>query len=156
MNVMITAQHLKWDQGFGSHFMDEYMEDMESRLSHSVTLQVSSFRGTATANWSLPRPEFSPVGGGIDSLSPLQFMVGLILSLADFSPVVSGSKNPMQSNLFDCEKMVQAIICTQDWLRLSSRLHIDDYLGELQDLDKDLDKLSVNDNVIDMGDTLNI
>ncbi|KAJ8425760.1 hypothetical protein Cgig2_025357 [Carnegiea gigantea] len=89
---------------------------LQSRLSHSVTLQVSSFRETATVDWRLPRPEFSPVGGGISSLSPLQFIVGLTLSLADFSLVVSGSKNLAQN----------------------------------------LGKLSVNDNVIDVGDTLNI
>ena len=38
---------------------------------------------------------------------------------------------------FDCEKMVQALICAQDWLGPSSRLDMDDYFEELRDLDKD-------------------
>ena len=37
---------------------------------------------------------------------------------------------------FDCEKMVQALICAQDWLRPSSRLDMDDYFDELRDLEK--------------------
>ena len=37
---------------------------------------------------------------------------------------------------FDSEKMVQALICAQDWLRPSSRLDMDDYFDELRDLDK--------------------
>ena len=36
----------------------------------------------------------------------------------------------------DCEKMVQALICAQDWLRPSSRLDMDDYFDELRDLEK--------------------
>ena len=37
---------------------------------------------------------------------------------------------------FDFEKMVQALICAQDWLRPSNRLDMDDYFDELRDLDK--------------------
>ena len=37
---------------------------------------------------------------------------------------------------FDSEKMVQALICAQDWLSPSSRLDMDDYFEELRDLDK--------------------
>ena len=36
----------------------------------------------------------------------------------------------------DYEKMVQAIIYAQGWLRPSNRLDMDDYLIELRDLDK--------------------
>ena len=38
--------------------------------------------------------------------------------------------------VFNCEKMVQALICAQDWLKPSSRLDIDDYLEELQNFEK--------------------
>jgi len=38
--------------------------------------------------------------------------------------------------LFNCEKMVQALICAQDWLKPSTRLDIDDYFEELQNLEK--------------------
>ena len=92
----------------------------------------------------------------------------------------------------DCQMMVQALICAQDWLRSSNRFDMDDYFDELRDFDKpnvqffifpnfvyllfmitylcvptfnffifisfilDLGKLSLKDNVIDVGDTLNI
>ena len=87
--------------------------------------------------------------------------------------------------LFDCEKMVQALICAQDWLRPSTRIDMDDYFDELQNLEKgksltfhffcnlfyshvltfsfffivtilDLGKANLKDNVIDLGHTLNI
>jgi len=38
--------------------------------------------------------------------------------------------------IFDCEKMIQALICAQDWLRPNTRLDIDDYFEELQNLEK--------------------
>ena len=38
--------------------------------------------------------------------------------------------------LFDCEKMVQALICAQDWLRPSTRIDMDDNFDELQNLEK--------------------
>jgi len=38
--------------------------------------------------------------------------------------------------VFNCEKMVQALIGAQDWLKPSSRLDIDDYFEELQNLEK--------------------
>ena len=37
--------------------------------------------------------------------------------------------------VFNCEKMVQALICAQDWLKPSSRLDIYDYFEELQNLE---------------------
>ena len=37
--------------------------------------------------------------------------------------------------VFYCEKMVQALICAQDWIKPSSRLDIDDYFEELQNLE---------------------
>jgi len=37
---------------------------------------------------------------------------------------------------FDCEKMVQALICAQDWLRPGSGLDMDGYFDELRNLDK--------------------
>ena len=38
--------------------------------------------------------------------------------------------------VFNCEKMIQALICAQDWLKSSTRLDIDDYFEELQNLEK--------------------
>ena len=38
--------------------------------------------------------------------------------------------------LFDCEKMVKALICAQDWLIPGTRIDMDDYFDELQNLGK--------------------
>jgi len=38
--------------------------------------------------------------------------------------------------VFGCEKMVQALMCAQDWLRLSTRLDICYYFEELHNLEK--------------------
>ena len=91
--------------------------------------------------------------------------------------------------------MVQALICAQDWLKLNTRIDMDDYFDELRKLENgnlqcllyfclryllyyiilslrvlilcfllfvlyiliilDLTKLSLNDNAIDVGVTLN-
>ncbi|VFQ77994.1 unnamed protein product [Cuscuta campestris] len=53
-------------------------------------------------------------------------------------------------------KMVQALICSQDWLKTSKKIDMEETLDELKSVEKDMANLSVHDCVVDTVDVLRL
>lgn len=61
----------------------------------------------------------------------------------------------LDSWILICLKMVQALVCAQDWLKANIEVEIEETFEDLQAIENDLANLSVKDNVIDV-DALNL
>ncbi|XP_074315006.1 uncharacterized protein LOC141651183 [Silene latifolia] len=101
--------------------------------------------------WKLQSPRF-PVLSRL-ARDILAMPISIVASESAFS---AGGRTLDQFRSSLTPKMVQALICAQDWFRMAGeQINVDDLLEDLENLEKDLDDINLDDNVVDGVDPMN-
>ncbi|XP_074321415.1 zinc finger BED domain-containing protein RICESLEEPER 2-like [Silene latifolia] len=101
--------------------------------------------------WKLQSPRF-PVLSRL-ARDVLAMPISTVASESAFS---AGGRTLDQFRSSLTPKMVQALICAQDWFRMAGeQINVDDLLEDLENLEKDLDDINLDDNVVDGVDPMN-